>query len=71
MLVLSRRDNEDIVIIAAGVEIIVKMIEIRGDKARIGIEAPKDVTIHRREIYERIQSERQIGEVVGHEVPAC
>jgi carbon storage regulator len=63
MLVLSRRANEDIVIVANGVEIVVKTIEIRGDKARLGIEAPQSVTVHRREIHEIIR-----GESVGHDV---
>lgn len=51
MLVLSRKKNESIII---NDNIIVTVIEIRGDKIRLGIEAPKDVSVHRREVYEAI-----------------
>ena len=47
MLVLSRKKNESIII---NDNITVTVIEIRGDKVRLGIEAPKDVTVHRREV---------------------
>jgi carbon storage regulator len=56
MLVLSRQRNESIVI---GDEITLVVVEIRGDKVRLGIEAPKDVSVHRREVYDAIQRERQ------------
>jgi carbon storage regulator len=56
MLVLSRKKNESIII---NDNITVTVIEIRGDKVRLGIEAPKDVTVHRREVYEAIQSQNQ------------
>ena len=54
MLVLSRKKNESIII---NDNITVTVIEIRGDKVRLGIEAPKDVTVHRREVYEAIQNQ--------------
>jgi len=54
MLVLSRKKNESIII---SDNITVTIIEIRGDKVRLGIEAPKDVTVHRREVYEAIQAQ--------------
>ena len=54
MLVLSRKKNETIVI---NDSITVTVIEIRGDKVRLGIDAPKDVTVHRREVYEAIQNQ--------------
>jgi carbon storage regulator len=54
MLVLSRKKNESIII---NDNITVTVIEIRGDKVRLGIEAPKDVTVHRREVYEAIHSQ--------------
>ncbi|WP_422926941.1 carbon storage regulator CsrA [Singulisphaera sp. PoT] len=54
MLVLSRKKNESIII---NDNITVTIIEIRGDKVRLGIEAPKDVTVHRREVYEAIQNQ--------------
>lgn len=52
MLVLSRRPNESIVI---DEKIVITVIEIRGDKVRLGIEAPRDVPIHRSEVYEAIR----------------
>ena len=51
MLVLSRKKDESIVI---NNDIIVTVIEIRGDKIRLGIVAPKDVPVHREEVYEAI-----------------
>ena len=56
MLVLSRKKNESIVI---DDRIILTVVEIRGDKVRLGIEAPKDVPVHRKEVYEAIQVEEQ------------
>lgn len=55
MLVLTREKNESIVI---SDNITVVVIEIRGDKVRLGIEAPKEVPVHRKEVYEAIQRER-------------
>ena len=52
MLVLSRKKNESI-IINDNIKIVV--VEIRGDKVRLGVEAPKDVPVHRREVYEAIK----------------
>ena len=47
MLVLSRRANQSIVI---GSDIIVRVLDIRGDQVRIGVEAPRSVTVHREEV---------------------
>lgn len=54
MLVLSRKKDEKIII---GDNITVMVIEIRGDKVRLGIDAPKEVSVHRQEVYEAIQRE--------------
>lgn len=54
MLVLSRKKNETIII---DDHITVTVVEIRGDKVRLGIEAPKEVSVHRREVYEAIQNQ--------------
>jgi carbon storage regulator len=51
MLVLSRKKNESIII---NNDIVITIVEIRGDKVRLGIEAPKDVPVHRMEVYEAI-----------------
>src|SRR5271157_5726260 len=66
MLVLSRKKNESIII---NDNITVTVIEIRGDKVRLGIEAPKDVTVHRREVYEAIQNQARALDS-GTKVPA-
>jgi carbon storage regulator len=52
MLVLSRKKNESIVI---NNDITIVVVEIRGDKVRLGVEAPREVPVHRREVYEAIQ----------------
>jgi len=54
MLVLSRQKDESIMI-GNGIEIVV--VDIRGDKVRLGINAPRDVPVHRKEIYNAIQKE--------------
>lgn len=54
MLVLSRKKNESIII---NDNITLTVVEIRGDKVRLGIDAPKEVTVHRREVYEAIQNQ--------------
>ena len=52
MLVLSRKKNESIVI---NDDISIVVVEIRGDKVRLGVEAPKEVPVHRREVYDAIK----------------
>ena len=61
MLVLSRKKDEKIII---GDKITIMVIEIRGDKVRLGIDAPKDVTVHRREVYEAIQNQAKSRDTV-------
>src|SRR4029453_14641233 len=55
MLVLSRKKNESIVI---NNDITIVVVEIRGDKVRLGVEAPKEIPVHRREVYEAIKRKR-------------
>jgi carbon storage regulator len=63
MLVLSRKRDERIMI---GDQISLLVVDIKGDKVRLGIEAPSDVAVHRKEVYEAIQRERALeNEVVG------
>ena len=52
MLVLSRKKNESIVI---NDDISIVVVEIRGDKVRLGVEAPKEIPVHRREVYDAIK----------------
>ena len=52
MLVLSRKKNESIVI---NNDIVIVVVEIRGDKVRLGVECPKEIPVHRREVYEAIK----------------
>lgn len=56
MLVLSRQRDESIVI---GDNIVVTIVDIRGDKVRLGINAPTEIPVHRQEIYEAIQRENR------------
>jgi carbon storage regulator len=56
MLVLSRHRDESIII---GDDIVVTIVDIRGDKVRLGINAPQDVPVHRQEVYEAIQRENR------------
>ncbi|MBC7966568.1 MAG: carbon storage regulator CsrA [Fuerstia sp.] len=55
MLVLSRKRNESVII---NDNIVVTVIDVRGDKVRIGIEAPRDVSVHRQEVLQAILSEK-------------
>jgi carbon storage regulator len=55
MLVLSRKKNESIVIDDT---IVVTVVEIRGDKVRLGIQAPKEIPVHRSEVHEAIHNEQ-------------
>lgn len=56
MLVLARMRDESIKI---GPDITVKVLDIRGDKVRLGIDAPKDVTVHRKEVADAIEAGRK------------
>lgn len=57
MLVLSRKKNESIII---NDDITIVVVEIRGDKVRLGIEAPKEIPVHRHEVYEAIRRNVEI-----------
>jgi carbon storage regulator len=63
MLVLSRKKNESIVI---NNDITIVVVEIRGDKVRLGVEAPKEVPVHRREVYDAIRRNEMSGDVASN-----
>jgi carbon storage regulator len=56
MLVLSRQRDESIII---GDNVVITIVDVRGDKVKLGIEAPREVTVHRQEVYEAIQRENR------------
>jgi len=62
MLVLSRKKNESIVI---NDDITIVVVEIRGDKVRLGIEAPREVSVHRREIFDAIHRDETAAALSG------
>ena len=62
MLVLSRHRDESIMI---GDDVVITIVDIRGDKVRLGIEAPQDIPVHRQEVYEAIQRENRRASQLG------
>lgn len=62
MLVLSRHKDESIRI---GDDIVIQVIEIRGDKVRIGVEAPRNIAVHRTEVWAAIKREKEKSDNVG------
>jgi carbon storage regulator len=66
MLVLTRKKNESIVINDV---IKVTVVEIRGDKVRLGIEAPREIDVHRQEVYDQIHGKQHVD--VRHEATAA
>lgn len=66
MLVLSRRKHEEIVLVLPdGTPLRVLVVDIRGEKVRIGIEAPKSVVVHRKEIYAKALLEGNVRRPAG------
>jgi carbon storage regulator len=68
MLVLSRQRDESIII---GDNIVLTVVDIRGDKVRLGIDAPKEIPVHRQEVYNAIheESRRAASQTPGGEQP--
>jgi len=66
MLILSRRLNEKIVI---GDDIIVSVVEVRGDQVKLGIDAPRNVKVFRQEVFDAIQEENKKAAASGMQLP--
>lgn len=60
MLILTRRVGETLMV---GDEVTVTVLGVKGNQVRIGVDAPKDVAVHREEIYQRIQKEKEESEI--------
>jgi len=59
MLVLSRQKDESIIIGEGDQKVEIIIVDVRGDKVRLGITAPTNISVHRREIYDAIQREKE------------
>ncbi len=58
MLILTRRVGESLII---GDDVVINILGVKGNQVRIGVDAPKEISVHREEIYDRIQAEKDQG----------
>ncbi len=65
MLILSRKIGQSLVI---GEQVVVRVLEVSGDNVKIGVEAPRDIPVHRQEIFEAIKEENQAAALVKSSV---
>jgi carbon storage regulator len=68
MLILTRRDGETVMI---GNDVTVTVLGVKGNQVRVGVNAPRDVAVHREEIFERIKREEEGGNVTTSARPAA
>jgi carbon storage regulator len=61
MLILTRRVGESLII---GDDIVINILGVKGNQIRIGVNAPKEISVHREEIYNRIQAEKADGKSI-------
>ena len=69
MLVLSRHRDEQIIVGEGDSQVVFTVVDIRGDKVRIGIDADRKTPVHRKEVYDAIQRQKQLA--AEQEAPPC
>ena len=68
MLILSRKIGQSLVI---GEKVVVRVLEVSGENVKIGVEAPREIPVHRQEVFEAIKEENQAAALVKSNVLSC
>lgn len=68
MLILSRKIGQSLVI---GEKVVVRVLEVSGENVKIGVEAPREIPVHRQEVFEAIKEENQAAALVKSNVFSC